>query len=99
MQESTAEVAIQTREVARQTQRDSASMITIATMTLLFLPGTFISSIMSTTFFGYGGDGPQVSDKSWILLPAILALTVVVFGVWLEWLRRRRRDDNGGNGA
>jgi hypothetical protein len=51
------QIATSTAEVARQTQRDSASMITIAAVTMLFLPGTFISAILSTTFFDYGDDG------------------------------------------
>lgn len=67
-------------------------MITIAAMTLVFLPGTFISSIMSTTFFNYQGDGVQVSSKWWILLPTILPLTVVVVGIWLGWLYVSRRE-------
>lgn len=96
-QEETAKVAKQTQRVAEQTQRDSASMITIAALTLLFLPGTFISSIMSSTFFGFGGDGPQVSKESWILGPAILVLTAIVIGVWLIWLRRRIRKDRMDN--
>lgn len=81
-----------TAKVAKQTRDDSASMITIAAMTLVFLPGTFISSIMSTTFFNYQGDGVQVSSKWWILLPTILPLTVVVVGIWLGWLYVSRRE-------
>jgi hypothetical protein len=79
-----------TAKVAEQTQRDSASMIVIATMTLFFLPGTFVSSIMSTVFFNYTGDGLQVSRKGWILAPAIIPLTLLVFGLWLAWLYRSR---------
>ncbi|KAF1360582.1 hypothetical protein EJ07DRAFT_115890, partial [Lizonia empirigonia] len=81
-----------TAKVAKQTRDDSASMITIAAMTLVFLPGTFISSIMSTTFFNYQGDGVQVSAKWWILLPTILPLTVLVVGIWLGWLYVSRRE-------
>jgi uncharacterized membrane protein YdjX (TVP38/TMEM64 family) len=66
-------------------------MIVIATMTLFFLPGTFVSSIMSTVFFNYTGDDLQVSRKGWILAPAIVPLTLLVFGLWLAWLYRSRR--------
>jgi len=37
------EIATSSTRIAEQTQRDSASMITIAAVTLVFLPGTFIS--------------------------------------------------------
>jgi hypothetical protein len=36
-------IANLTAEVTRLTQRDSASMITIAAVTMFFLPGTFVS--------------------------------------------------------
>ncbi|KAJ4377402.1 hypothetical protein N0V83_000227 [Neocucurbitaria cava] len=85
------QIASSTAEVARQTQRDSASMITIAAVTMLFLPGTFISAILSTTFFDYGDDGLHVSGKWWILLASTIPLTVVVFGVWLGWRYVRLR--------
>lgn len=86
------DIQVATAKVAEQTQRDSASMIVIATMTLFFLPGTFVSSIMSTVFFNYSGDDLQVSQKGWILAPAIVPLTLLVFGLWLAWLYRSRRD-------
>ena len=66
-------------------------MITIAAVTMLFLPGTFISAILSTTFFDYGDDGLHVSGKWWILLASAIPLTVVVFGVWLGWRYVRLR--------
>ena len=46
-------------------------MITMAAVTMLFLPGTFISSILSTTFFDYGEDKLSVS-KEWWVLPAVV---------------------------
>lgn len=36
-------IANLTAKIAQRTQRDSASMITIAAVTMFFLPGTFIS--------------------------------------------------------
>jgi hypothetical protein len=60
-------------------------MITIAAMTMLFLPGTFISAILSTTFFDYDDNGLHVSRKWWVLLAATIPLTIVVFVAWLYW--------------
>lgn len=71
-------------------------MITIAAVTMFFLPGTFISAILSTTFFDYGDDGLHVSRKWWVLPAVAIPLTGVVFGVWLAWrymtLRKRRME-------
>jgi hypothetical protein len=83
------EIATSTALVAEQTQRDSASMITIAAVTMLFLPGTFISAILSTTFFDYGDAGLHVSSKWWILLAVTVPLNIVVFIIWKVWRDKR----------
>jgi hypothetical protein len=62
-------------------------MITIAAVTMLFLPGTFVSAILSTTFFSYGSDRLAVSSQWWILPVATLPLMIVVFAVWFGWQR------------
>ena len=68
-------------------------MITIAAVTMLFLPGTFVSAILSTTFFEHQPDGLSVSTKWWILPAATLPLMVVVFGLWLGWQHIRIKDE------
>lgn len=37
------EIAALTKDIAQETRKDSSSMITIAVLTMLFLPGTFLS--------------------------------------------------------
>lgn len=70
-------------------------MITIAAVTMFFLPGTFISAILSTTFFDYGDEGLKVSKKWWVLPALAIPLTAIVFAVWMAWrymtLRRRMK--------
>jgi hypothetical protein len=89
------QIATLTAKVAEQTQRDSSSMITIAAVTMLFLPGTFVCAVLSTTFFDFGPDNVLVSRKWWILPAATIPLTVVTFIVWLGWqyfkVRRARK--------
>ena len=80
-----------TAQIAVQTQRDSASMITIAAVTMLFLPGTFICTVVSTNFFDFGDNGLQVSSQWWILLAAAIPLTFAVFGIWLSWQQMRKK--------
>ncbi|PVI07356.1 hypothetical protein DM02DRAFT_666696 [Periconia macrospinosa] len=83
------EIAISTAEVAELTQRDSSSMITMAAVTMLFLPGTFISTILSTTFFDYGKETLDVSRKWWVLPATTIPTTIVVFAAWWLWRRWR----------
>lgn len=80
--------------IAEQTQRDSASMITMAAVTMFFLPGTFISAILSTTFFDYGEDGLNVSKKWWVLPASTIPTTAGVFAVWLAWRWWRIQEQN-----
>ncbi|KAF2738089.1 hypothetical protein EJ04DRAFT_550098 [Polyplosphaeria fusca] len=79
------QIAISTAQTAERTRLDSASMITIAAVTMFFLPGTFVSAILSTTFFDYGEAGLKVSSQWWILPAVTLPLTVIVFAVWFGW--------------
>lgn len=37
------EIANTTKDIAEKTRNDSSSMITVAALTMLFLPGTFVS--------------------------------------------------------
>ncbi|EXJ76188.1 uncharacterized protein A1O5_00696 [Cladophialophora psammophila CBS 110553] len=87
------EIAELTARIAQQTQRDSASMITIAAVTMFFLPGTFVSSLLSTVVFNFDNNGISVSQMWWILPATAIPLTVFVFGIWLLWLRRRLSHD------
>ncbi|OAL18232.1 hypothetical protein AYO22_10810 [Fonsecaea multimorphosa] len=87
------EIAELTARIAQQTQRDSASMITIAAVTMFFLPGTFVASFLSTVAFNFDGTDISVSRMWWILPATAIPLTVVVFAVWLWWLRRRLSHD------
>lgn len=64
-------------------------MITIAAVTMAFLPGTFICTVVSTNFFDYGEQGLQVSGKWWVLIAAGVPLTIIVFAIWWNWQNMR----------
>lgn len=85
-------------EIADQTRKDNYSMITIARMGMLFLPGTFISSIFSMVFFTFNGTDSTIDVSPWVWLyyGVTVSLTVLVFGLYLYW--RRRRDSRRGQG-
>ena len=88
------EIANTSKEIAKATLRDSSSMITIATMTMLFLPGTFVSAVLSMAFFNSGTDTSgqptlTVLPQWWIFPVTTIPLTLLVFGLWRIWQQTR----------
>jgi uncharacterized membrane protein YwaF len=65
-------------------------MKTIAILTMLFLPATFISGLFGTNFFALsispsGSSTFVVSDQWWVFLATSVPLTMVVMAVWQFW--------------
>ena len=87
-----------TLEISKATQKDSAVMRTIALVTLIFLPATFVSALFSTTFFNFtpaSDNGPErwvMSQSFWVYWVFAIPLTLMVAGIWLLWHRRRQRE-------
>lgn len=66
--------------IAQETRADGNAMKTIAALTMLFLPGTFLSSV-----FGM----PSLEKASLRLYFAItIPMTVIVMMIWWSWLNR-----------
>lgn len=74
--------------------------IRIATMTMLFLPGTFISAVFSMVFFNFSNGGSSFDVSPWVwLYPAVtVPLTGLVFGWYQYWSRRREMKVPSQNG-
>jgi len=90
------EIARLSSNIAVSTQRDSSSMITMAAVTMFFLPGTFVSALFSMVFFdskpNESGRESLVVGRQWWLFPVItVPLTILVFTIWVAWQRHRRR--------
>ncbi|KAK1760107.1 hypothetical protein QBC47DRAFT_408214 [Echria macrotheca] len=70
----------------RITKHDSNSLKTIAVVTLVFLPPTFVSAIFSTGVFNFhadDGDHPQtISRWAWVYLLLCLLVTAVTVLLW-----------------
>lgn len=69
-------------------------MKTLSLLGALFLPGTFLSSIFSMTFFDFsdgsgGGAGAAVSQWVWVYFVVTIPLTLAIVGSWY-WLDKRR---------
>jgi hypothetical protein len=85
------EMAAQQRRLAHASKRDSTAMKTLSLLGALFLPGTFLASIFSMTFFDFSGDAaPYVSSDLWIYFVVTIPLTLAIVGSW--WFMDKRRE-------
>lgn len=81
-------IAKASREIAVESKRDSSSMKTIAAVTMLFLPGTFIASLFATPMFQWSATaGLQVESHIWIYWAVSIPLTLLTIGMWWVWLK------------
>ncbi|KDR76469.1 hypothetical protein GALMADRAFT_246836 [Galerina marginata CBS 339.88] len=90
-----------TSEIAVSSQRDSSAMITMAAVTMFFLPGTFMSALFSMVFFNIETNPAgqvvfSVAPQWWIFPVVTIPLTILVFLIWIVWMRirdQRRRSE------
>ncbi|XDG00684.1 hypothetical protein ABKA04_000299 [Annulohypoxylon sp. FPYF3050] len=97
------EIASQQRRVAHATKRDGTAMKTLSLLGAVFLPGTFMASVFSMTFFDFNvgpddgsaadssGDGATVSKKLWVYFAVTIPLTVIILLFWYYLDRRREK--------
>ncbi|KAI0023325.1 hypothetical protein F4780DRAFT_75757 [Xylariomycetidae sp. FL0641] len=94
------EIAELTLNVAERTRRDSERMKSIAVLTMIFLPATFVATIFSMGIFDWKGEGGRmmtVSPYIWVYVVATVLVTSITLGVWYyrcQWnLRRDGKED------
>ncbi|KAJ6446544.1 magnesium transport protein CorA, transmembrane region [Purpureocillium lavendulum] len=84
------EIAGEQRRIAHASKRDSTAMKTISLMGALFLPGTYLASVFSMTFFNFQTDAhPIVASQLWIYFAITVPVTAAIVGSWW-WFDRRR---------
>lgn len=76
----------------RINKQDTDSMKTIAVVTLVFLPATFVSAIFSTGIFNFHASDPSdhprtVSKYGWVYLLVCLLSTAFTLVSWVCWYR------------
>ena len=75
-------------QIARSMKEDSTSMTSIAVLTMVFLPGTFVATIVDAEILG-----TSVRDKLWLIWVTVtIPLTLTVMVSW--WLYQRMQDSN-----
>jgi hypothetical protein len=59
----------------------------ITAITLIFLPGTFVATLFSTSFWDFapGSKGANVSGWVWLYFVITISLTMLVLGVWRKY--------------
>ncbi|KAK7969111.1 hypothetical protein PG996_002449 [Apiospora saccharicola] len=99
------EMAAQQRRLAHASKRDSTAMKTLSLLGALFLPGTFLASLFSMSFFDfnvgpefpgmdpddYSGKGAQVSEYLWLYFVVTIPLTLAIVGAWWYLDHRRQK--------
>ncbi|RSL79927.1 hypothetical protein CEP51_006973 [Fusarium floridanum] len=88
------EIAGEQRRIAHASKRDSTAMKTLSLMGALFLPGTYLASVFSMTFFNFETDAdPVVSIQLWVYFAITIPVTALIVGCWM-YLDRRRREQH-----
>ncbi|KAK9850379.1 Magnesium transport protein CorA [Penicillium brevicompactum] len=102
------EVSIQ---MAKHSLTDNTMMKTVAIVSLVYLPGTFVSGIFGMNFFDFDGlsdkAGMSVSRHFWVYWIITIGLTLATIMIWLLWFngkdikrvlgkRKRRGQTNEG---
>lgn len=90
-------------EIALHAKRDGSQMKSIAVLTMLFLPSTFVSTLFAMPFFDWKPDHgrPTASSWLWIYFVVSISLTCVTCGLWYVFVnfwgvkRPRRKPDYG----
>ncbi|KAF1916960.1 hypothetical protein BDU57DRAFT_251317 [Ampelomyces quisqualis] len=79
-------------ELSADMKRDSTSMNAIAGLTMIFLPGTFTASVLSSGIFKSeaGARGFQVTGLWWLWLVITLPITLITVLSW--WFYRKRKE-------
>ncbi|EXJ71330.1 uncharacterized protein A1O5_05136 [Cladophialophora psammophila CBS 110553] len=85
-----------TVDISSAARSDSASMKTIAVVTLAFLPATFVCTIFSMSFFTLNVDNATgakhwlISDRFWIYWVITMPLTALTLICW--WYGQRKEE-------
>jgi hypothetical protein len=87
------QIAKEQKHLAHATKRDGTAMKTLSLLGALFLPGTYLASVFSMTFFNFQqGADPSVSQNLWIYFAIAIPITAVIVGGWVYFDMRRKRN-------
>ncbi|KAL3290707.1 Protein kinase [Colletotrichum asianum] len=80
-------------EIASRTKEDSTQMKSIALLTMVFLPATFLATVFSMSFFNWQPDSEkgeaEVSPKIWIYAVIAGIVTLMTLLAWYWFIKGR----------
>ncbi|EJD41533.1 hypothetical protein AURDEDRAFT_186494 [Auricularia subglabra TFB-10046 SS5] len=76
-----------TEAIARDAKRDSEIMKTITVVTLVYLPATFVSTLLSMGIFDFGGGAVRIARDGWLFFAISIPLTVLTLSLAYAWQR------------
>jgi Mg2+ and Co2+ transporter CorA len=81
------------RTLAVESQRDNSSMKTIAVVSLLFLPPTFVASFFAMPLFDWNAPTADtiLSARFWMFWAVSAPLTVVICVIWILWYQHKKK--------
>lgn len=89
--------AVATETLARDARHDSEIMKTITVVTLVYLPATFVSTLLSMGLFSFGVPGEadgrlRIAREGWVFLAIALPLTALTLALaWVRnWYKERK---------
>ncbi|KAF2443081.1 hypothetical protein P171DRAFT_522732 [Karstenula rhodostoma CBS 690.94] len=79
--------ALRAQQDNEMSHQYGADMRVISIVTLIFLPGTFVATFFSTSFWDFGpsNEGPMVSKWVWLYWLVTIVLTMCVVSIWMWW--------------
>jgi len=69
--------------------RNTDMMRTISAITLIYLPGTFVSGLFSSAFFQFSSETNNwvVAENFWVYWAIVIPLTITTFLIWAKYHR------------
>jgi len=69
--------------------RNTDMMRTISAITLIYLPGTFVSGLFSSAFFQFSSETNNwvVAGNFWVYWAIVIPLTIITFLIWAKYHR------------
>ncbi|KAL4888547.1 hypothetical protein BDV59DRAFT_211044 [Aspergillus ambiguus] len=73
--------------IANANMQDSLSLKTLALVTMIFLPGTFLATVFSMPLLKWDGDGHEkvINNRFWVYWALAIPLTILTFATWGFW--------------
>ncbi|KAL4756019.1 uncharacterized protein BDW70DRAFT_154510 [Aspergillus foveolatus] len=79
-------------ELTNKSLDENATVRIVTLVTLIYLPASFVSTLLGMNLFDYGPEGNlEISHHFWIFVILAVPLTALTVGSWYWLVRRRRR--------